>query len=201
MIQDRTGRGHYWGASWVSPYLSGTASTSSHWRHFGPGLGAALFQLQNDPAAEVIISVNHVSISTRRPHRPPLRRAQWHRPALLLVLACCMLGCDDSTSPAACTATSAGGVAVSGGLNPTITWAAECGAQVVAVYDVLTGFELWHLTANTRSIPKPVVYGVVPAGVKALHAAEPLQPGTGYGVYLAFLVGTDTLASATSFTP
>ena len=72
---------------------------------------------------------------------------------------------------------------------------------MVAVYDTGTGFEVWHLTANTRSIPKPVVYGVVPAGAKALHAAEPLQPGTGYGVYLAFLVGTDTLASATSFTP
>jgi hypothetical protein len=162
--------------------------------------GAALFQLQNDPAQEVIISADRVSISTRCPDRAPLRRAQCHRQALLLFLACCMVGCDDSTSPAACAATSAV-VSVSGGLNPTITWAAECGAQEVAVYDVRTGFDMWHLTANARSIPKPVVYGVVPAGAKVLHSAEALQPGMGYGVYVAILVGTDTLASVTNFTP
>jgi hypothetical protein len=129
-----------------------------------------------------------------------LRRAQCHRQALLLFLACCMVSCGDSTSPTACAATSAA-VGVSGGLNPTITWAAECGAEVVTVYDARTGFEAWHLTANTRSIPKPVVYGVVPAGTKALHAAEALQSGMGYGVYVAFLVGTDTLASVTVFAP
>ena len=111
-----------------------------------------------------------------------------------------MVGCGDSTTTTPCS-DPPGAVSVVGGLNPTITWAAECEAQVVAVYDPRTGFDVWHLTANTRSIPKPVVYGVVPAGVMALHAAEPLQPGTGYGVYLAFLVGTDTLASATPFTP
>jgi hypothetical protein len=111
-----------------------------------------------------------------------------------------MGGCDDSNGPAACS-DPPGAVAVSGGLNPTITWAAECEAQVVSVYDAATGFEVWHLTANTRSIPKPVVYGVVPAGTKVLHAAEPLQPGTGYGVYVAVLVGTDTAASIGTFTP
>ena len=109
-----------------------------------------------------------------------------------------MVGCGDSTSPTACPAPSVG---VSGGLNPTITWAGECGAQVVTVYETNTGFEVWHLTANTRSIPKPVVYGVVPAGAKALHAAEPLQRGTGYGVYVAVLTGTDTIASVGTFTP
>ena len=127
-------------------------------------------------------------------------RARCHRQALLLALACCMVGCGDSASPMPCSATSAV-VSVSGGLNPTITWAAQCGAQEVAVFDAGTGFEVWHLTANTRSIPKPVVYGVVPAGAKVLHAAEPLQPGTGYGVYVAILVGTDTLASIANFTP
>jgi hypothetical protein len=128
-------------------------------------------------------------------------RARCHRQALLLFLACCMVGCDDSTSPAACSAASVGAVGVSGGLNPTISWAAECGAQVVAVFDANTGFTVWHLTANTRSIPKPVVYGVVPAGAKALHAAEALQPGMGYAVYVAVLVGTDTLGSIGNFTP
>jgi hypothetical protein len=112
-----------------------------------------------------------------------------------------MSGCGDSTSAAACNATSVGAISVSGGLTPTIAWAAECEAQVVAVYDVLTGFEVWHLTAHTRSIPKPVVYGVVPAGAKVLHSAEPLQPGTGYGVYVAILVGTDTLVRIDNFTP
>lgn len=126
-------------------------------------------------------------------------RSRCHRQSLLLFLACWMVGCGDSTSPMPCSATSVV-VSVSGGLNPTITWAAECGAQEVFVYDVSTGFEVWHLTANTRSIPKPVVYGVVPAGAKVLHAAEPLQPGTGYGVYVAVLVGTDTLASIGTFT-
>jgi hypothetical protein len=128
-------------------------------------------------------------------------RAGCHRQDLLLLLACCMVGCGDSTDPTPCSAPSVGAVGVSGGLNPTITWAAECEAQVVAVYDAGTGFDVWHLTANTRSIPKPVVYGVVPAGAKALHAAEPLQPGTGYGVYVAVVVGTDTLASIGTFTP
>jgi hypothetical protein len=96
---------------------------------------------------------------------------------------------------------SPGVVSVSGGLNPTITWDAECEAEVVVVYDPGTGIAVWHLIASTRSIPKPVVYGVVPAGAKALHAAEPLQRGTGYGVYVAVLVGTDTSASLGTFTP
>ena len=142
----------------------------------------------------------HAIRSPRRPDRPPLRRALSHRQALLLFLACCMVGCGDSTSPTACSVTSAA-VSVSGGLNPTITWAAECEAQEVTVYDPITGFDVWHLTANTRSIPKPVVYGVVPAGAKALHAAEALQPGMHYGVYVAVLVGTDTSASIGTFTP
>jgi hypothetical protein len=93
-----------------------------------------------------------------------------------------------------------GPVGVSGGLNPTITWVAECAAQAVAVYDAGTGIDVWHLNANTRSIA-PVVYGVGPGGAKALHAAEPLQPGMLYGVYVAVMVGTDTLASIGNFTP
>jgi hypothetical protein len=112
-----------------------------------------------------------------------------------------MVGCGDSTSPAECTATSVGAISVSGGLTPTITWAAESEAQVAAVFDARTGFEVWHLTASTRSIPKPVVYGVVPAGAKALHTAEALQAGTGYGVCVAVLVGTDTLGSIGDLTP
>ena len=45
------------------------------------------------------------------------------------------------------------------------------------------------------------VYGVVPAGTEVLHAPEPLQPGTQYGVYVAIVVGTDTLSSIGNFTP
>jgi hypothetical protein len=131
-----------------------------------------------------------------------LRRAWGGRQAFLVFLACCIVGCGDSNSPAPCSATSVGVLSVSGGLNPTISWAADCPAQVLAVYDLRTGFfDVWHVTADTRSIPKPVVYGVVPAGAKELHAAEPLQPGTHYGVYVAVLVGTDTLASVGGFTP
>ena len=61
-----------------------------------------------------------------------------------------------------------------GGLNPTITWAAECGAEEVAVFSPVTGFPVWHLTAGTRRIPNPVTYGVVPSGTKVLHTAESL---------------------------
>jgi hypothetical protein len=86
-----------------------------------------------------------------------------------------MVGCGDSTNPTACPATSVGAVSVSGGLNPTITWAAECGAEAVAVYDAASGM--------------------------VLHAAEGLHPGTNYVVYVAVLVGTDTLASVGNFTP
>lgn len=146
-------------------------------------------------------SVDRVSINTHGRDRPPQHRARGHRQALLLFLACCVGGCGDATSARPCAATSVGPVGVSGGLNPTITWVAECAAQVVAVYDAGTGIDVWHLTANTRSIAKPVVYGVVPVGAKALHAAEPLQPGMLYGVYVAVVVGTDTLASIGNFTP
>jgi hypothetical protein len=121
-------------------------------------------------------------------------------PALLLLLAYCVSGCGDSTSPTGC---QAGAVLthVSDGLTPTITWAAECGAQVVAVYDASTGLPVWQLRADTRDIPKPVLYGVVPGGVMELNPAEDLHAGTKYGVYVALLVGADTLAEVGNFTP
>jgi hypothetical protein len=120
---------------------------------------------------------------------------------LLVFLVCCTVGCGDSTSPPACPANSSVDISVSGGLNPTITWAAECGAEEVAVFDPVTGLPVWHLTADTRWIPNPVTYGVVPPGTKVLHTAEALQTGTRYGVYVAILVGTDTLARIGGFTP
>ena len=71
----------------------------------------------------------------------------------------------------------------------------------MAVFSPLTGFPVWHLTADTRRIPNPLTYGVVPLGTKVLHTAEALQTGTRYGVYVAILVGTDTLKSIGGFTP
>jgi hypothetical protein len=120
-----------------------------------------------------------------------------YRQTLLLFLACCLVGCGDSTSPTPCGATPID-ISVSGGLTPTITWAAECRALEVAVYDPVNGFPLWHITADTRSIPTPVVYGVAPAGAKTLHAAEPLQSGAGYGVFVAVLNGPNAVGG---FTP
>jgi hypothetical protein len=137
----------------------------------------------------------------RRLNRPLLLPARGHRQALLLFLACCLVGCGDSTSPTPCSATGVGPITASGGLTPTITWAAECAAQEVMVFDLGTGLALWHVTGDTRGIPKPVVYGVAPAGTKILHTAEPLQLGTRYGVYVAILVGTDTLGAIGGLTP
>jgi hypothetical protein len=121
--------------------------------------------------------------------------------ALLVFLVCCTVGCGDSTSPTTCAANSSVDINVSGGLNPTIARAAECGAEEVAVFSPATGLPVWHLTADTRSLPNPLTYGVVPPGTKVLHTAEALQTGTRYGVYVAILVGTDTLASTGGFTP
>jgi hypothetical protein len=121
--------------------------------------------------------------------------------ALLVFLVCCTVGCGDSTSPPTCPANSGVDISVSGGLNPTITWAAECGAVEVAVFSPLTGFPVWHLNADTRWIPNPLTYGVVPPGTKVLHTAEALQTGTRYGVYVALLVGTDTFNIVGGFTP
>ena len=121
--------------------------------------------------------------------------------ALLVFLVCCLVGCGDSTSPPTCPANSSVDINVSGGLNPTIAWAAECGAVEVAVFDLSTGLPIWHLTGDTRWIPNPVTYGVVPPGTKVLHTAEALQTGTRYGVYVGILVGTDTLDSISFFTP
>ena len=111
-----------------------------------------------------------------------------------------MVGRGDSTSTTPCS-DPPGAVSVSGGLNPTITWAAECEAQEVTVYDANTGFAVWAPHRQHSQYPETgCLIGVVPAGAKALHAAEPLQRGTGYGVYVAALVGTDTSASVGTFT-
>jgi hypothetical protein len=134
----------------------------------------------------------------RLPARP--RRASLQVPALLLVLAFCTASCGDETAPAGCQA-GAVLISVSSSLTPEITWTADCGAQVVAVYETATGLTMWQLEALTRGIPKPVTYGRVPLGSKESQPAEDLQPGTTYGVYVALLVGSDTLAGIVTFTP
>lgn len=123
------------------------------------------------------------------------------RLALVSLLACGMVGCGDASSPTTCSARSVGAIRVSAGLNPAIAWAAECEAQVLAVYDPASADPVWHLAADTRRIPKPVTYGTVPPGVRVLRTGAALRAGTSYAVYVAILVGTDTLASVGNFTP
>ena len=138
-------------------------------------------------------------IAASRISRPPLLRA--HLQAFLVFLACNLVGCDDSNGPEPCS-DPPGVISVSAGLKPSISWTAVCEAQVVMVYDAQTGLPVWHLTGDTRRIPNPVTYSVVPPGAKVLHTAEPLQPGMRYGVYVAVMVGTDTVARiGGGFTP
>jgi len=124
-------------------------------------------------------------------------------PGLYLVaLACLVPACGESTGPQACTATSVGPITVGSGLTPTISWAASCPAIALAVFSPVTGLPTWELEADTKQIPKPVTYGVVPSGVIEVHAAVALQPGAQYNV-LVRLVTThgDTLGEIDTFTP
>jgi hypothetical protein len=71
----------------------------------------------------------------------------------------------------------------------------------LVVYPTISGIPVWELSAHTRSIPKPVTYGVVPTGVTELHTAEVLHSGAEYGVLVTIVAGIDTLATIATFTP
>jgi hypothetical protein len=90
---------------------------------------------------------------------------------------------------------------ISAGPPPVFRWTTGCGAASFAVYDLRSGFALWHLEPQSRRLLPPLTYGVVPAGVREVHPPEALQSGTQYGVYLKWVVGTDTLDGNFPFTP
>jgi hypothetical protein len=110
--------------------------------------------------------------------------------------------CDPSTGPDPCTASGVGVITISAGTTPSISWAAGCRAERLAVFFVTTGTATWELRAGRRGIPKPVTYGVVPAGVLEEHAVEALQIGTTYGVFVTVATSGGGRASAVAtFTP
>lgn len=137
--------------------------------------------------------------------RHPRDIPRWLR-VLLPLLVAFMGACDDSTAPPECTSTGEP-VAASAGLTPTFTWTPACEAvnfETVsfAVFDLTTGFALWSIEAQARRIRPPVTYGVVPTGVKELHAPEALLSGKQYGVFVVAVRGADTVkGTALTFTP
>lgn len=116
--------------------------------------------------------------------------------ALLLAVAC-----NDSTSAHPCSAAAVGPLTIGAGTTPSISWAASCPAEFLAVIDPASGLPLWQLRANTRKILKPVTYGLVPAGVTEEHNAEILQVGISYDVLVSIVTGSDTLSTLGTFTP
>jgi hypothetical protein len=134
------------------------------------------------------------------------RPAAYSRSATLFgwVLLVALLGtmaCGDSTGPATCNATGVGQIAISAGVSPSITWVADCRAERLAVFVVATGAAVWELRAGSKGIPKPVAYGIVSAGVREEHSAEPLQAGTAYGVLVTIVTSTASLSAVAGFTP
>ena len=133
---------------------------------------------------------------------PPYRRTHRRSRALLLAAILGTVTCDTVTGPAPCNAFAVGVVTASAGTSPRISWVADCQAVKFAVFSPTTSAAIWQLRADRKGIPKPVDYGVVPAGVREEHPAEALQVGTSYGVFITILSSRgDTLSVIAVFTP
>ena len=103
-----------------------------------------------------------------------------------------------------CSGHSVGQVSVSSGLTPEISWTSDCGAHKLSVYVAATDQPVWGIDGtSTQMFDDPVTYGVVPAGVTEVRAAEALQRGTRYGVRLVRYHGTvdDSIIGTATFTP
>jgi len=103
-----------------------------------------------------------------------------------------------------CSGHSVGQVSVSSGLTPEINWTSDCGAHKLSVYVAATNLPVWGIDGtSTQAFQDPVTYGVVPAGVAEVHAAEALRRGTRYGVRLVRYHETtaDSIIGTATFTP
>ena len=138
-------------------------------------------------------------IPPKLPGQPPTRARFFH--TCLLAVVVVVTACSDTSDPPACSASAVGPITIGAGTTPTISWAANCPAVTLAVYQAATGIPVWEIRADRRQIPKPVTYGIVPGGVFEEHPAEALQAGTAHGVYVQILIGTDTLGAIAGFTP
>lgn len=99
---------------------------------------------------------------------------------------------------------SIGRISVSRGLTPDISWGSICSAHKLSVYVAATDLPVWDIDGtSTQAFQDPVTYGVVPAGVTEVHAAEALQRGTRYGVRLVRYHETtaDSIVGTVTFTP
>jgi hypothetical protein len=77
-------------------------------------------------------------------------------------------------------------------------------AHKLSVYVAATDLPVWEIDGtSTQAFQDPVTYGVVPAGVTEVHAAEALQRGTRYGVRLVRYHETtaDSIVGTVTFTP
>lgn len=125
----------------------------------------------------------------------------WARFSGACLLASSVLGCDDPSDPPKCSAGAVAPITVSAGTTPTISWAADCPAIVLAVYDPASGLPLWELHTGLSQISKPVTYGSPPPGVTEAHDAEALQTGITYDAFVGIRVGQDTVSAIQPFTP
>ena len=130
-----------------------------------------------------------------------MQRMFGRRSAMLALLLSGLLGCRDSTAPAACAGRL--DLLVSSGVTPTISWSPSCGLSGLAVFKEPVPFSAeqfetpaWAFTVSELTPIGPGVrYGRAPSGANVSKAPETLLPGAAYRVAVYYTVGGDSLVA------